>query len=86
VATPDGTVRVNPSGNPGMATGGTGDVLSGMVGALLAQGLPPEEAASVGVLAHGLAGDAAARRKGQLGLIASDLITALGMVWTRWSR
>ena len=86
VATPDGTVRVNPTGNPGMATGGTGDVLSGMVGALLAQGLPPDHAASVGVLAHGLAGDAAARRWGQLGLVASDLIAALGEVWTGWNR
>lgn len=86
VATPDGVVRVNPSGNPGMATGGTGDVLSGMLGAFLAQGLDPEWAASLAVLAHGLAGDAAARHRGQLGLIASDVIAALGSVWTRWNR
>src|SRR5262249_59136648 len=79
-------VRVNPTGNPGMATGGTGDVLSGMVGAFLAQGLTPFDAASVGVLAHGLAGDAAARRWGRLGLIASDLTPALGGVWTAWGR
>ena len=69
-----------------MASGGTGDVLSGMLGALLAQGLPPEQAASVAVLAHGLAGDAAARRWGQLGLVASDVIAALGEVWRRWNR
>src|SRR5262249_15409277 len=86
VADPDGQVRVNPTGNPGMATGGTGDVLSGMVGAFLAQGLAPLDAASVGVLAHGLAGDAAARRWGRLGLIASDLTAALGEVWTEWGR
>ncbi|HET6984713.1 MAG TPA: NAD(P)H-hydrate dehydratase, partial [Myxococcaceae bacterium] len=86
VADPAGPVRVNPTGNPGMATGGTGDVLSGMVGAFLAQGLPPVDAASVGVLAHGLAGDAAARRWGRLGLIASDLTAALGKVWTAWAR
>ena len=86
VADPSGEVRVNPTGNPGMATGGTGDVLSGMVGAFLAQGLAPVDAASVGVLAHGLAGDVAARRWGRLGLIASDLTEALGEVWTAWGR
>jgi NAD(P)H-hydrate epimerase len=86
VAEPGGPLRVNPTGNPGMATGGTGDVLSGMVGAFLAQGLEPVDAASVGVLAHGLAGDAAARRWGRLGVIASDLTAALGEVWTAWGR
>jgi hydroxyethylthiazole kinase-like uncharacterized protein yjeF len=86
VATPDGTVRVNPTGNPGMASGGTGDVLSGMIGAFLAQKLEPVVAASLGVLAHGAAGDVAAERWGQLGLVASDLIRALGTVWTRWGR
>jgi NAD(P)H-hydrate epimerase len=86
VADPGGQLRVNPTGNPGMATGGTGDVLSGMIGAFLAQGLSPVDAASVGVLAHGLAGDAAARRWGRLGVIASDLTAALGEVWTAWGR
>jgi NAD(P)H-hydrate epimerase len=86
VAEPGGEIRVNPTGNPGMATGGTGDVLSGMVGAFLAQGLAPVDAASVGVLAHGLAGDAAVRHWGRLGLIASDLTAALGEVWTAWNR
>ncbi|MGZ3446909.1 MAG: ADP-dependent NAD(P)H-hydrate dehydratase, partial [Myxococcaceae bacterium] len=86
VADPGGQLRVNPTGNPGMATGGTGDVLSGMIGAFLAQGLAPVDAASVGVLAHGLAGDAAARRWGRLGVIASDLTAALGEVWTAWER
>jgi len=86
VAEPGGQTRVNPTGNPGMASGGTGDVLSGMIGAFLAQGLSPFDAASVGVLAHGLAGDAAARRWGRLGLVASDLVAALGEVWTAWKR
>jgi NAD(P)H-hydrate epimerase len=86
VATPDGTVRVNPTGNPGMASGGTGDVLSGMIGAFLAQRLEPAAAASLGVLAHGMAGDEAAKRWGQPGLVASDLIGALGTVWTGWGR
>ncbi|MGZ6059872.1 MAG: NAD(P)H-hydrate dehydratase [Myxococcaceae bacterium] len=86
VADPGGQIRVNPTGNPGMASGGTGDVLSGMIGAFLAQGLAPMDAASVGVLAHGLAGDAAARRWGRLGVIASDLTAALGEVWTAWER
>jgi len=86
VADSRGQARVNPTGNPGMATAGTGDVLSGIIGAFLAQGLAPVDAASTGVLAHGLAGDAAARRWGRLGLVASDLMTALGEVWTAWGR
>ena len=86
VACPDGRVWINPTGNPGMATGGTGDVLAGLCGALLAQGLSAEDAALVAVHAHGLAGDRAARRTGQLGLIASDLLAALCEVWVGWER
>jgi NAD(P)H-hydrate epimerase len=67
---------VNPTGNPGMATGGTGDVLGGLLGALLAQGLPAFEAAQLAVYLHGLAGDLAARR-GEVSLIASDLLDTL---------
>ena len=70
------TKRVCPFGNPGMASGGSGDVLAGLIGALLAQGLPPFEAASVGALAHALAGDAAAA-EGQRGMLASDLLAQL---------
>ncbi|MHB8876114.1 MAG: NAD(P)H-hydrate dehydratase [Myxococcaceae bacterium] len=84
VAREDGTVFVNPTGNAGMATGGTGDVLSGVCGALLAQGLSPEDAAVTGVYAHGLAGDLAAGRSGMMGLVASDLLAGLGEVWVRW--
>jgi NAD(P)H-hydrate epimerase len=68
---------VNTTGNPGMATGGTGDVLTGVIAALLAQGLAPFEAAQLGVYLHGLAGDLAASEIGQVSLIASDLIRFL---------
>ncbi|NIL97413.1 MAG: NAD(P)H-hydrate dehydratase [Planctomycetales bacterium] len=68
---------VNPSGNPGMATGGTGDVLSGVITGLLCQGLDPFAAAQLGVYLHGLAGDLAASELGQTSLIASDLLRFL---------
>ena len=77
VADPEGRAGVNPTGNPGMATGGTGDVLSGILGALLARGLDAWTAATAGVYVHGLAGDVAAARFGQESLLAGDLIDAL---------
>jgi NAD(P)H-hydrate epimerase len=77
VAEPGGRAAVNPTGNPGMATGGTGDVLSGILGALLARRLEPWTAATAGVYVHGLAGDIAAGRLGQESLLAGDLIDAL---------
>ncbi|MGQ0506851.1 MAG: NAD(P)H-hydrate dehydratase [Myxococcaceae bacterium] len=86
IAFPDGSVRINPTGNPGMGTGGTGDVLAGILGGLLAQGMSAEDAATVGVFTHGLAGDLVAQRTGQRGLIASDLLQGLCDVWTRWKR
>jgi len=86
IAHADGTVYVNPTGNPGMSTGGTGDVLSGVVGALLAQGLKLPDAAWTGVYAHGLSGDLMAVRRGKLGLIATDVAKGLCQVWTRWER
>jgi NAD(P)H-hydrate epimerase len=86
IAREDGVVFVNPTGNAGMATGGTGDVLSGICGALLAQGLSPEDAAVVGVFAHGFSGDLMTKRRGRVGLIASDLLEGLGDVWVRWQR
>ena len=73
VAAPDGAVWLNATGNPGLATAGSGDVLAGAIGTFLAQGLPPLEAALVTVSAHGLAGDLAARDIGRRGLLASDI-------------
>jgi len=77
IAEPQGTLFINPTGNPGMATAGTGDVLAGMIGALLGQGYEPSLAARVAVYVHGLAGDLVAARSGQRSLIAGDLIEAL---------
>jgi hydroxyethylthiazole kinase-like uncharacterized protein yjeF len=74
IATPDGRVFINSTGNPGMATGGTGDVLAGMIGTLLAQGYTASQASCLGVYLHGLAGDLAAGEKGEPGMIAGDLI------------
>jgi hydroxyethylthiazole kinase-like uncharacterized protein yjeF len=70
-------VFVNPTGNPGMATGGTGDVLTGLIAGLLAQGLDALDAAVLGVYLHGLAGDLAASRLGEMVLAAGDLIEIL---------
>lgn len=86
IADVQGEVAINPTGNPGMATAGTGDVLTGCVAALCAQSLPAWSAARVATFAHGLAGDLMARRKGALGLTAMDVIDALGLVWKRWKR
>ncbi|MBI2167401.1 MAG: NAD(P)H-hydrate dehydratase [Candidatus Omnitrophica bacterium] len=77
VASPSGKTAVNPTGNPGMATGGTGDVLTGVIAALLGQGMRPFEAARFGVYLHGLAGDLAAREKGEVSLVAGDLVEFL---------
>lgn len=68
---------VNATGNPGMATGGTGDVLTGAIAALLGQQLPAFEAAQLGVFLHGLAGDIARDQNGEIGLIAGDIVDAL---------
>jgi ADP-dependent NAD(P)H-hydrate dehydratase / NAD(P)H-hydrate epimerase len=77
IATPEGRIFINPTGNPGMASGGMGDALTGILGGLLAQGFAIEEALKLGVFVHGFAGDRVAAEKGRIGLIASDVIEAL---------
>ncbi len=77
IAAPGGGVAISPTGNPGMGSGGMGDVLSGILGGLLAQGLDAMAAASLGVFAHGAAADAVAARRGEVGLLAGDLLDEL---------
>ncbi len=77
VVLPDGTVHFNSSGNPGMATAGSGDMLSGMIGALAGSGYTPEEAAITAVYLHGLAGDLAASEMGMQAMTAADIIRYL---------
>jgi NAD(P)H-hydrate epimerase len=82
---PAGRCRFNTTGNPGLAKGGTGDALTGVITALLAQGLAPADAAAAGVYVHGLAADVAARRIGVTALLASDVIRRLGDAFTQAS-
>ncbi|MFL5840391.1 MAG: NAD(P)H-hydrate dehydratase, partial [Thermoleophilaceae bacterium] len=77
VVPPDGPIAVSPGGSPGLATAGTGDVLSGLIGALLSKGMDAFEAACAGVIAHAHAGQAAARRHGADHVIAGDVIECL---------
>ena len=78
IATPDAKVFINPTGNPGMATGGTGDVLTGMIAAWLAQLLDAEAACKVAVYLHGLAGDLAEADEGEVSMTAADLAAHIG--------
>ena len=73
-ATPDGRISINLTGNPGMSKSGSGDVLAGLLGSLLAQGLPPEKAAPCAVHIHGMAGDSAAKRYSQHSMAVTDII------------
>ncbi len=82
IGSADGRVFINPTGNPGMASGGAGDVLTGMVGAFLARGLDGLAALQAGCFLHGLAGDLGCAAKGEEGLIAGDIIEALPAAMT----
>jgi NAD(P)H-hydrate epimerase len=77
IATSDGAVSINSTGNPGMASGGMGDALSGILGGLLAQGLTPADAACLGVYLHGEIADHVAVTRGRIGLLASDVIDGI---------
>jgi NAD(P)H-hydrate epimerase len=83
VAFPGGDLFFNPTGNPGMATGGSGDVLTGLITGFLAQGLAPGDAAMAGIYLHGLAGDLAAEKISRPALIASDIIRFMGKAFQR---
>lgn len=78
IVRPTGKVYFNSTGNPGMATAGAGDVLTGVIAAFMAQGYQPEHAATIGVFVHGLAGDIAAEEIGEYGMVASDISNRLG--------
>ena len=81
IACPDGASWFNSTGNPGMATGGSGDVLTGIITGLLAQGYTPKSAGLLGVFLHGQAGDLAAADSGEEALVAEDLVGWLGKAW-----
>jgi len=76
-ALPDGRIWINGTGNPGLASGGMGDVLTGLIGGLLAQGAPPAAAAVLGVYLHGRAADRLRARLGEAGMVAGDLLREL---------
>ena len=79
-------VYVNTTGNPGMAKGGSGDALSGIIAALLAQGIPPLDAAACGVFLHGAAGDAAAHCFSQRGMTPTDLLAQLPLLLSQYEQ
>ena len=78
IATPDERIFINPTGNPGMATGGTGDVLTGMIAAWLAQLLDAEAACKIAVYLHGMAGDLAEADEGEVAMTSADLAGHIG--------
>lgn len=86
VASPDGEAYVNITGNPGMATAGSGDVLCGIITGLISQGINPVKASVVGVYIHGLSGDHAVAAKGQRGLVAGDLLDFLPPVMAQFEK
>jgi NAD(P)H-hydrate epimerase len=83
IADPEGNVYVNPTGNPGMATAGSGDVLTGILSGLVGQGIPPLHAVLLGVYLHGLAADLGAEKLGELPLMARDILAYLPVAMSR---
>ncbi|MEQ9374194.1 MAG: NAD(P)H-hydrate dehydratase [Imperialibacter sp.] len=83
ISTPGGEAYFNSTGNPGMATAGSGDVLTGIAGGLLSQGFSPTKSARLAVLLHGISGDLAVQSRGEYGLIASDIIDFLPAAFTK---
>lgn len=86
ISDPEGNVYINPTGNPGMASAGVGDVLTGMIGSSLTQRREPLEAAKTGVYLHGLAGDLAAQERGEESLVASDLLEKLSQAFKQMKK
>jgi NAD(P)H-hydrate epimerase len=86
VCTPDGKCYFNSTGNPGMATAGSGDVLTGIITGLLAQNYTSGQAAVLGVYLHGLAGDLSAKKLGQEAMLAGDMVSLLGKAWKQLSK
>jgi NAD(P)H-hydrate epimerase len=82
ISTPKGEVFINPTGNPGMASGGTGDVLTGMIGGLICQGFDILPSVQIAVYLHGMAGDEGAQEKGEKSLIATDIIEKIPALLT----
>ena len=76
-AHPDGSVFINPTGNSGMASGGMGDVLTGIIAGLITQGYPPESAVNIGVYLHGSAADDLAAKSGPFGFLATEVMNAI---------
>jgi NAD(P)H-hydrate repair Nnr-like enzyme with NAD(P)H-hydrate dehydratase domain len=86
IASPDGRTAVSPFANPALASAGTGDVLSGIIGSLLAQGLLPYDAARLGVYVHAAAAERVSRKTGSSGLLASDLHAEIPVAMHRLRR
>ena len=86
IASPEGQTYLNPTGNVGMAKGGSGDVLTGLIGALMAQGLPPLEVACCGAYLHGICGDYVREEIGALGMVPTDMIDAIPLVLMRYRK
>jgi len=83
VANPDGQIYVNETGNSGMATGGMGDVLTGMIASFIGQGVEDYSASIISVYLHGLAGDIAAEKEGVFSMIATDVLNNLHLAFER---